>query len=548
MKSSLQKLMRIIHIDCISKTKLFILLTITTVTSIVIPLITVDLIDTITSAHNLNELIEYMLLFFVASLVEIIVSSIIDIYFSINEFNFTQCLKYKVMEKMFSLSGKFYNEEKAGNLYTVIEDDTGKVGEFVYRIYNVLTAFLQAIAVMGVLIYLEWKLALIVILLVPVVLVLQNYYGKQLENKAESNRVDFGNSNALTEEFVSNASAMIMFGNKKNFLEKYKLSIQKVQNSFRKLMLLNELSNQTVELLTTIIFLIVTGYGGYITFKGHMTIGTLIVFLQYCIKFITPLENVILLKVSLNMIKPSLNRIDDILSRKNANSKKRTVDLIEKIQLDNITFGYEDKQQIIKNATIDFEKNKKYLICGKSGVGKSTIINLILGFWDPNYGKVLLNGIDIKEYNIEQVRNSFSIVSQKTFFSHDTIYNNLTNGNQNFEEELIYKILKEVEMYDEINKLPEKMNTIIGDDGMTLSGGQRQRLAIGRALLKESNVFIFDEPTSALDLKTERVIAKTIENIKNKIVIIVSHSNVFDSIVDTIYEVKKNEIIIKRGK
>ena len=548
MKSSLQKLMRIIHIDCISKTKLFILLTITTVTSIVIPLITVDLIDTITSAHNLNELIEYMLLFFVASLVEIIVSSIIDIYFSINEFNFTQCLKYKVMEKMFSLSGKFYNEEKAGNLYTVIEDDTGKVGEFVYRIYNVLTAFLQAIAVMGVLIYLEWKLALIVILLVPVVLVLQNYYGKQLENKAESNRVDFGNSNALTEEFVSNASAMIMFGNKKNFLEKYKLSIQKVQNSFRKLMLLNELSNQTVELLTTIIFLIVTGYGGYITFKGHMTIVTLIVFLQYCIKFITPLENVILLKVSLNMIKPSLNRIDDILSRKNANSKKRTVDLIEKIQLDNITFGYEDKQQIIKNATIDFEKNKKYLICGKSGVGKSTIINLILGFWDPNYGKVLLNGIDIKEYNIEQVRDSFSIVSQKTFFSHDTIYNNLTNGNQNFEEELIYKILKEVEMYDEINKLPEKMNTIIGDDGMTLSGGQRQRLAIGRALLKESNVFIFDEPTSALDLKTERVIAKTIENIKNKIVIIVSHSNVFDSIVDTIYEVKKNEIIIKRGK
>ena len=224
------------------------------------------------------------------------------------------------------------------------------------------------------------------------------------------------------------------------------------------------------------------------------------------------------------------------------------MDLIEKIQLDNITFGYEDKQQIIKNATIDFEKNKKYLICGKSGVGKSTIINLILGFWDPNYGKVLLNGIDIKEYNIEQVRDSFSIVSQKTFFSHDTIYNNLTNGNQNFEEELIYKILKEVEMYDEINKLPEKMNTIIGDDGMTLSGGQRQRLAIGRALLKESNVFIFDEPTSALDLKTERVIAKTIENIKNKIVIIVSHSNVFDSIVDTIYEVKKNEIIIKRGK
>lgn len=118
----------------------------------------------------------------------------------------------------------------------------------------------------------------------------------------------------------------------------------------------------------------------------------------------------------------------------------------------------------------------------------------------------------------------------------------------NFEEGLIHKVLKQVEMYDDINKLPRKMDTIIGDDGMTLSGGQRQRLAIARALLKESDVFIFDEPTSALDLKTERVIAKTIENIRNKIVIIVSHSNVFGNIVDNIYEVKKNDIIIKEGR
>ena len=401
---------------------------------------------------------------------------------------------------------------------------------------------------MGVLTYLEWKLALIVILLIPFVLVLQNYYGNQLENKAENNRVDFGNSNALTEEFVANASAMIMFGNKKSFLEKYKLSIQRVQKSFKKLTFLNELSNQVLELSTTIILLIITGYGGYETFKGNITIGVLVVFLQYCVKFITPLENMILLKVSLNMIKPSLNRIDDIFTWSNPSDKKRTINDIEEIQLENVTFGYEEEQKVIKNADLSFKKNRKYLICGKSGIGKSTIINLILGFWNPNCGKILINGIDIKEYDIEQVRDRISIVSQKTFFLHDTIYNNLTNGNVNFEEGLIHKVLKQVEMYDDVNKLPRKMDTIIGDDGMTLSGGQRQRLAIARALLKESDVFIFDEPTSALDLKTERVIAKTIENIRNKIVIIVSHSNVFGNIVDNIYEVKKNDIIIKEGR
>lgn len=548
MKNSLQKIARIIRIDCISKIKLLFFLTITTATSVLIPLITVDLIDTITSARNLNELVKYMFIFCASSIVEIIVNGISDIYFSIKEFEFTQRLKYKVMENLFLLSGEFFNEEKAGNLYTIIEDDTGKVGEFVYKIYNVLTAFLQAIAVMGVLTYLEWKLALIVILLIPFVLVLQNYYGNQLENKAENNRVDFGNSNALTEEFVANASAMIMFGNKKSFLEKYKLSIQRVQKSFKKLTFLNELSNQVLELSTTIILLIITGYGGYETFKGNITIGVLVVFLQYCVKFITPLENMILLKVSLNMIKPSLNRIDDIFTGSNPSDKKRTINDIEEIKLENVTFGYEEEQKVIKNADLSFKKNRKYLICGKSGIGKSTIINLILGFWNPNCGKILINGIDIKEYDIEQVRDRISIVSQKTFFLHDTIYNNLTNGNVNFEEGLIHKVLKQVEMYDDINKLPRKMDTIIGDDGMTLSGGQRQRLAIARALLKESDVFIFDEPTSALDLKTERVIAKTIENIRNKIVIIVSHSNVFGNIVDNIYEVKKNDIIIKEGR
>lgn len=131
---------------------------------------------------------------------------------------------------------------------------------------------------------------------------------------------------------------------------------------------------------------------------------------------------------------------------------------------------------------------------------------------------------------------------------HDTIYNNLTNGNQNFGKELVYRVLQEVELYDDIIKLPEKINTIIGDDGMTLSGGQRQRLAVARALLKKSDVLIFDEPTSALDLKTERVIAETIEKIDNKIVIIVSHSNVFENIVDTVYEIKENKIVVQGDK
>lgn len=266
-KSDFKKIKKIFGMDSIKKINVFSLLALLTIATTGMPLITVDLINTITEAANMNELIKYILMYFIVSIINIVLESIFDVYYSIKEFDFTQNLKLKTIESMFLLRGTFFNEEKTGNLYTCVEDDTGKVAEFIYRVYSVLASFIQAIALLGVLIYSDWRLAIMLIAMIPIVTISQNLYGKKLKDKAEKNRVDYGDNNALTEEFVSNAPAMIMFGIKKSFMKKYKISLSKLRKSFKNLMITNVFANQTLQASTTVGLILITGYGGYEVFE-----------------------------------------------------------------------------------------------------------------------------------------------------------------------------------------------------------------------------------------------------------------------------------------
>lgn len=263
----------------------------------------------------------------------------------------------------------------------VVEDDTAKIAEFIYRVYGVIASFVQAFAVLGVLFYYDWQLSLILFLMIPVTLVIQRYFGEKLRSMAFENRKDYGNVSALTEEFVSNALAMIMYGYHSNFMRKYDASVEHLSKSFKKLTVTNQLSNQTLQLVTTIGLILVTGYGGFQVFDQRISIGVLVIFLQHCSNFIIPFENLVLLKVRFNMITPSLKRVGFILGVDDKNDAKREIKKITDIRMKSVTFGYTQDKDILSNVNLEFDQNKKYLICGESGIGKTTIINLIMGLW-----------------------------------------------------------------------------------------------------------------------------------------------------------------------
>ena len=212
------------------------------------------------------------------------------------------------------------------------------------------------------------------------------------------------------------------------------------------------------------------------------------------------------------------------------------------LSLENISKIYPNGFEAVKDFNLEIEDKDFIIFVGPSGCGKSTTLRMIAGLEDISLGTLkiddkVVNDVEAKDRDIAMVFQSYAL------YPHLSVYDNMAFGLK------LKKVPKDV--IDEKVKYAAKildLEKLLDRKPKALSGGQRQRLAIARALLKESDVFIFDEPTSALDLKTERVIAKTIENIRNKIVIIVSHSNVFGNIVDNIYEVKKNDIIIKEGR
>lgn len=531
------KMFRLWKLDKMKKSVFFSLMLVSVILSVAVPMVFVDFVDVVTKAASMRSLVRLISIYLVLNIIQMLTDFAFEYYASVKEFEFSQHLKYKALDRLFMKDGRFFANEKNGDLLTVVNDDAAKLAAFIYRAYRVIVSLFQAIGIMGVLLSYDRKLTLMLIMMVPVTLFAQQKFGRKLRVLAMSNRNDYGEQNALTEEFISNAPAMITYGYRRRFLDRYKLAADVLKKSFRKLTLTNGFSNQAIDIITTLGLITVTAYGGYQVFQKNITMGVLIVFLQSCPRFIAPFESLVFMKVSFNMVIPSLERVDQVMfADEGETSGSKAVNEVEQIRIEGLSFGYVRGRNVLEDIDLDFKKNNKYLICGKSGAGKTTIFNLILGLWHASSGNIYINNDKIDDIDLESFRERVSLVSQKTFFLHDTIYNNLTNG-RDIPEDKVWDALKKVELYDFVKSMENGLDTVLGDDCMTMSGGQRQRLAVARSMLKDSDVVIFDEPTSALDKKTEKIIARSISDIKDKMIIIVSHSNCFSDHVDQIYNI-----------
>lgn len=536
MSKDVKKLLKIHKLDNMNRVVFTLLMIASTALSVFIPMVFVELMEEVTVAASMKSLIISIGVYFALNVAELTVGFIFNYYSAVKEFEFSQRLKYSVLDKLFMKNGSFFAKAKAGDLLTIANDDTGKTAAFVYRVYTVALSLFQAVGVMFILFRYDCKLTLLLMVMIPITLVIQQRFGEKLRVQALANRDDYGEQNALTEEFISNASSMITYGYHKKFLNKYELLTDSLKKSFKKLTLTNGLSNQTIDIVSTISILTIMVIGGAEVFHKQISIGVLVIFLQSCTRFIAPFENLIFMKVSFNMTLPSLDRVYELIFDGDEAAGKKCVDEIDHIKIEELTFGYVKEKNVLNGLQLDFQKNKKYLIWGKSGSGKTTIFNLLLGFWNASSGNIYINNEKINDIDIESFRDRVSYVSQKTFFFHDTIYNNLTSG-INKSEKAVWDVLKKVELDDVVKGMDNGLDTVLGDDGCTLSGGQRQRMAVARSILKDSDVIIFDEPTSALDKTTEKIIANTITSIKDKIIIIISHSNCFSDRVDQVYNI-----------
>ena len=284
---------------------------------------------------------------------------------------------------------------------------------------------------------------------------------------------------------------------------------------------------------------------------GKNTFGFFIAITYYIYRFMYLVEWAMNVSSSYQKMKVSVERVDEIINNKlykdNTFGNLNKTDIEGIIEFKNVTFKYSNEENnIFENLNLEIPKNKKVAIVGKSGQGKSSIFNLLLRYFDPDHGVILIDDIPLQDFDEESLRKNIAIIRQDPFLFNKSIIENFKVLDKYISLKKIREVCKKAEIDEYIMNLPNKYNTIIGEGGVNLSGGQKQRIAIARALLKDSKILLFDEATSALDNENQEKIKLAIDNLViDHTVIIIAHrlSTIIDA--DLIYLIDNGKVVAK---
>ncbi|MEN2258570.1 ABC transporter ATP-binding protein [Paraclostridium benzoelyticum] len=527
----------------------FSIMIITSVLNLFIPQVTRLILDDAISNGKTNLLIKLILLYAAISILSALLSVVLEYIYSKMKKSVSIKLKIKLLKHLSRLSGDYYTNIKTGNILSIVESDIFIVENFGAEIlFSLIVDVITACIALFFLIRMEFDLLLIVITLQIILTVSQSKFTKVISSKTREIRQDDGNISNIVQEYVSNIMNVVISKSSFKFFKRYIKQEKRLVSKCIKLDMVISSNISISRILSSLMTISIYGYGGLKIIDGKMSIGELIAFQQYTGMLIGPCINIIRSNTRIQQSLVSINRIFGILDEPiviNQDNKGIRIkdDFEGDIIFDEVDFSY-NEDKTLNNMNIRFEKGKMTAIVGSSGCGKSTIVNLLFRLWDIDNGKIIIDDIDIKDYNLKYLRQRISIVTQDLLLFDDSILNNLTLGNKNISKEYVEEICEKVGIYEFINNLPNGFETIVGEKGVKLSGGQKQRIAIARALIAKSSIIIFDEATSALDNVSQKIILENIrELLKNKTVIVIAHrlSTIMDA--DKIYVLKKGQVV-----
>ena len=383
---------------------------------------------------------------------------------------------------------------------------------------------LTLIVLVGNMFYQNWKLACISIIVFPLAIIPVRVLGKKIRNITKNLQHQIGNLASNLEEIFKGIKNVKSF-NAENFEIKRvnKEIIHARELNYKQEKVLARSRPFTETLGSMAAGLAIFG-GGMLVINDNMTAGQLMSFLVSLMLAYAPLKNLINVNVLLQSGLGAASRIFDFIDMKNDTiSGNKYINNFEKIVFNRVKFSYSNSEKIIlDNISLSFEKNKKIALVGPSGSGKSTLIALMIRLFDNQDGEIFMNNLKIRDLNLKNLRDKFSLVTQETVLFDGSIYENIKYNSKSSHKDVLRAVkLSCVEEFTE--NLPKKLHTNIGENGIKLSGGQRQRIAIARAIAQKKEVILLDEPTSNLDLKTESDLFKNLSKIKNITLIVVAH-------------------------
>ncbi|MBQ0030163.1 MAG: ABC transporter ATP-binding protein [Bacteroidales bacterium] len=463
-------------------------------------------------------------------------------------------LRQKLYEKIVDLNLGFFHKHKKGDIIARMTSDVNEVEASIMSSIEMLTKNpIMIIIYFGVLLWLSWKLTLFVLVVLPFAGTLMGKVGKSLKRKSQKVQTQMGQLLSQIEETLGGLRVVKAFNAEDSVTHRFEEMNNDLRKTTNSMQRRNMLAHPMSEFLGTATIAIVLVFGGMVILEGGSSLDAS-AFIYYLIIFysiINPAKDLSKAWYSIEKGRASMERIDTVLQ---ANNPLKVVEnpvplkpFSDKIEFRNVSFKYED-QWVLKHINLTIEKGKTIALVGQSGSGKSTLVDLLPRFYDVQEGEVLIDGVNVKDMALADLRTQMGNVNQEAILFNDTIANNITFGTKGATLEAIENSAKIANAHNFIMETEDGYNTNIGDRGERLSGGQRQRLSIARAILKNPPILILDEATSALDTESEKLVQGALEHLmKNRTTIVIAHRLSTIRNADEICVLNEGEIV-ERGK
>jgi ATP-binding cassette, subfamily B, bacterial MsbA len=384
------------------------------------------------------------------------------------------------------------------------------------------------IALLGLMFYHDWQLSLLATIMIPIAAISSKNIGKKMGKKVHVSLEASDKFMKFLSEIIKGSWLIKIYQKEEDELKKISMIIDERFKAIRKVEQTRLGAGPIMEMISAIAIAVVVFFAGYRSMQGAITLGEFVSFLAALMLAYQPVKALAGINVGIQEGITSAKRIYEIIDQKNEIYNDENAPSLKlknaTLEFKNISFTYPDGTHALKNLSAKIEGGRKVGLVGISGSGKTTFLNLIPRFFNLEHGTILIDDQNINSINLNSLRKEISIVSQDVILFDDTIRSNILYGNASASDDEIINACKFAAAQDFIEKLPNKYETIIGENGIKLSGGQKQRLSIARAILKDSPIILLDEATSSLDSDSEAVIQKAIENLtKNKTTIIIAH-------------------------
>ncbi len=442
--------------------------------------------------------------------------------------NIMHRLRQRIYKHMLRLDLAFFNENPSGKLVTRLTNDVQNMYEMFTSV--IITLFNDALRILGILallFWLNWRLALLISVLLPMIIAATLWFSKMARNIFREIRTNLAKINAYLQEAVSGISLIQLFQREKDTEDNFiNLNLAYFSSTLQQIKIFG-IFMPLLDILSSTATGIIIWYGGILILKGEMTIGILVAFLSYIRLFFQPLRELSQKYSIVQSAMASAERIFQLLDTRSGLPllpQPLGIQTVSgSIEFSNVTFGYDPNKPVIHNLSMKVEPGETVAIVGATGSGKSTLVNLLERMYDPDQGKIMLDGHDLRDLDLEWLRNTVGLVMQEIYLIPGTIKENILLNTEMKEKDLA-NILNLAQLDDLISRLPQGIDTKIGEGNLDLSAGQRQLLAMARVMVRDPEVLVLDEATANVDSETEILVERAIDaTLSQRTSIVIAH-------------------------